>query len=216
VLAAAPRASSTPPAPKPAFSITQARDALIEGRSGHRESATSLGIDLAGFNWFQEIAIAQRAVTPQQVVTVFLLSRHLSGEIFAFGPDGRLASRLAIGEPVTYQPIDLDGDGLMELMVEEVDGYGTGIYETGYHIYGALAERVKQVWTAPALWSWSNRDPEQGRGLLRFEWRWGHPGPLVLYFADGVRDGKTVKRREAWEYVNGKFKRTTFPGKPGV
>jgi hypothetical protein len=213
----AQRQASTP---TPVLSVAPVRAALIDARSGHRELATSLGIDLAGFNWSQEVDIGQPAMPcdaePVGSTTVFLVSRHLSGEMFVFGADGHLVSRLAIGEPVTYQPIDLDGDGVVELMVEEVDGDGTGSYETGYHIYGAFAEGVRQLWTAPALWSWSNRDPEQGRGLLRFEWRWAHSGPLVLYFADGIRDGKRVRRREAWEYLNGKFKRITFPRKPGV
>ncbi|MFI5091299.1 MAG: hypothetical protein ACHP7P_14715 [Terriglobales bacterium] len=207
--------------PTSVLSVTPVRAALIDARAGNREHAISLGIDLAGFNWFQEVDIGQPAVPsgaePVGSTTVFLVSRHLSGEIFVFGPDGRIASRRAINEPVTYQPIDLDDDGVMELMVEEIDDWGNGpVYETGYHIYGGLTEGVRQLWSAPAVWLWSKPNPDYGRGLLRFEWRWHHRGPLVLYFADGVKGGKKLVRREAWEYLNGKFTRTRFPRGPGV
>lgn len=198
--------SIPPPSPQTAFTLVQA---AIHWRSeGFEEPAEALGLDLSGFNWAQVIDLGERTAPCGERraphLTAILVSRNHDGDLLTFGPEGDFLSHEEIPEPVTYQPYDLDGDGLAELLVDEVDDWGTGIYIRFYNLYQFSDDgSAEEVWTDRSFWSIDLIDREFGQSSLGFRRIWGQPGDEVIYRSDGIANGKRIHIRDAISLEDG-------------
>src|SRR5688572_17203982 len=119
--------------------------AALEGvEAGNRAHIAALGVEVGGYNWFQDFRLGKGH-------GAVVLSRNLGGEIFLF-TGSRLVGRKSLHEPLAVQARDLDGDGVMELVLESLDVRGTGVLEIAYHIYARDGSQLIDAWTRPASW----------------------------------------------------------------
>jgi hypothetical protein len=101
-----------------------------------------------------------------------LLSLTGSGEggIFLFDGKGRLLGKAKTGGIESIQILDLDGDGVSEILTEEETGHGTGIVGTEFRLYKVRDGSLVKLWGALAyehLYAESSRPQERRIGFVR-------------------------------------------------
>ena len=182
---------------RPALERSTLLSALVKGEAGDRADATSLHVDLGGFNWFQEIRLGSGWVA-------VVLSRNLEGELFLFSGE-ELRSRERTSEPISATARDLDGDSVAEILLETF-GHGTGVRIDAYEIYSVQNSALLKVWSDWASWRLGT---ETGRAFLRIEPVWGKPEALLTYESEGTRYGQPAEGRRSVSIADGKVVEAT-------
>jgi hypothetical protein len=122
-----------------AVTIDLVRRAL-ETPHGHEPSIPGISLDLSGYNFHWEIGLGND-------YRIILLSKHLSGAIFFFDQEGQLSTQQETSEIVSATTFDFDQDGLAEVILDQVDGRGTGLFEKRYHAYKFSSGRILHLWS---------------------------------------------------------------------
>ncbi|NLH10785.1 MAG: hypothetical protein GX464_05480 [Holophagae bacterium] len=122
---------------------------LLEARAAGGVQAPSevVGVSLAGYNF-------HRLVEPGQGLRVVVISctQGEGGGLLAFDRGGKLIAKRETGEIISIQLVDLDHDGVDELITEEVVNCSTGNFNTLFGVYRVSGGTIKQLWTKEAAW----------------------------------------------------------------
>jgi hypothetical protein len=111
-----------------------------ESSPNHLRLARQLfDIDLSGYRYSQELTLGHglRAIS---------ISGFDQGAIFIFSESGKLLAKKKTSLVISIEIVDLDGDGLSEIVTEEQEASGTGILGTSFSIYGIYSNRLLRVW----------------------------------------------------------------------
>jgi hypothetical protein len=174
------------------LTLSVARAELRAVEAGRRNIGDRLGgILLDGYNFSREI-------TAGKTGTVLVISTNSGGGILLFRPDQSYAASKAVGEPTSIQVFDLDDDGLPELVLDEINGRGTGVLNENYHLYGLQTSNIRELWSGESFvleWPDSSRVPEKRNiGFLNFRpSAFGEPSRMVHFAFDEVT-GKESRR----------------------
>jgi len=115
------------------------------------ESINSVGpIPLAGFNFWRQVPLGQGR-------SAVIVSTLWDSGVFFFGPGGRQLNVLKTAEVLRSWTVDLDGDGIRELVTEERVLRGTALHEAQFRLYsvtghGRLLWRGESTAYADAWW----------------------------------------------------------------
>jgi hypothetical protein len=108
------------------LTLSVARSELRLVEAGHREIGERIGgILLDGYNFSREISAGKAG-------TVLVISTNGGGGILLFRPDESYAATKAVSQPTSIQVFDLDDDGVPEVVLDEVNGRGTGLLNENY------------------------------------------------------------------------------------
>lgn len=95
------------------------------------EPMKSVGpIPLAGFNFWRRVPLGQGH-------SAVIVSTLWDSGVFFFGPGGRHRNVLKTAEVLRSWTVDLDGDGIRELVTEERVLRGTALHEAEFRLYSA-------------------------------------------------------------------------------
>jgi len=166
-----------------------------------RVEGSKLGtIPLDGYSFHRVIEIGGG-------ITVLVVSCNLGGGIATFKADGANIVTRPTHEIVSTQIVDLDEDGVDELVTDEIDGRGTGVLERTFRIYRSTPSGVDQIWQGE---SYSRRAADEVHlteklGLLHFDHSGaGRPARMVHAIIENGRSATST-----WEVLNGQLRRTT-------
>ncbi|MGH9713911.1 MAG: hypothetical protein ACRD5M_11505 [Candidatus Acidiferrales bacterium] len=156
-------------------------------------SPDALGeISLKAFDFSREFEIGKG-------LHVIAISCQWNGGLPAFHADGSLIQMTQIGPISSIQLVDLDEDGVSEIITEEKEGRGTGVLLRSFNLHTVSNKSIANVWKAP---SYSAASSEYGKaaelheGFLRF---------------DPAAFGETAKLTYLWTKENGTvLKRETY------
>jgi len=134
-----------------------------------------LGVTLAGFNFYREVLIGKG-------IRVIVISRTktLGGTLLVFDASGTLASsRETNQEILSMQLVDLDHDGVDEIITEEIGNATPGYFETEFVAYRVWPPPCQDIWRGEAWLSVNyplehNRERHTGFVRVPFE---GDAGP---------------------------------------
>ena len=158
--------------------IERARAILEARHSGEVGSEARFGTTtLAGYNFHEE-------VHPPGGTIFMFVSLHGAGSVWLFDSDGELTQQLPTGEILAVRSRDVDGDGTLEFLTEEVDGFGTGVRMEGFHLYGLVGDTLVSVWSGQSKTAISPpptaKDTAESRtGFVRFGGR-GQAGESTM------------------------------------
>jgi hypothetical protein len=126
--------------------------------------------------------------------------------LLIFDSKGCLKTQLELPDLDSVQTLDIDSDGKQEILVDQVDGHGTGILFKKFHLYSARDQSIDELWSGLSFervvnyLSGPKPNLSLAVGLVKFE-----PGavgseipPRLLHFIEKHKgDGKepTVERR---------------------
>lgn len=132
-------------APQPRPSDLEAARSILDSRArgGNDAPVNLFGFSLAGYG-------SHREVTVGAGITVIAVSRNLGGELLAFSASGRLFGTVHTQEILSIQLADLDQDGVDELLTEEVETRGTGIFATTFDAYRVGGPSIRRLWSGRA------------------------------------------------------------------
>lgn len=146
---------------------------------------------------------------------VALASRGREDSILLTRANGSLIARKDVGEITWVQLFDFDGDGLAEIVTEQVDGYGTGILIKTFYVYRASGTGLAQIWTGLSSSHKRLKEPtksgasafEEQRGFLHF----GPPGSgrreaTLLHLVETSRPSQALRiEKHAFRFIGGSF-----------
>lgn len=97
------------------------------------------------------------------------LSRDDAGVLWLFDADGRKIFTLPTGQLNSITTVDLNEDGLAELLTTEVEGRGTGVYREGFVLYSIGERRIARLWhgTSRAVIASQDRGMRASVGYVR-------------------------------------------------
>ena len=189
--------------------LSEVLSALERAAEGDHGPAASLGVQLEGFNWFQHVRLDESIMPVKVPTSAVLISCNLEGQLLLYSGQSMVA-REVLAEPVRVTPVFVGPCGgpaaPFGVLIESIDVRGTGIYETGFHLFVVQANRLKDVWHAPSKWSFAATErsgAEEGHGFLNVE---EACPPTFLYLEEGVRDGPRIHRPLAFTLVDGHAK----------
>lgn len=153
-----------PSHPKP-LTLVQTRE-LLKQPSPHGMLGN---VSLQGLVYSRELELGAG-------LRLILLSKDRSGGLALFSAEGVLADSISSGEFTWIQLFDLNGDGISEVITEEIAGRGTGVLIKDYNFYAIVNGQIKKLWQRrsynfESLWS-SARAPSKGQEskyFLRFD-----------------------------------------------
>jgi hypothetical protein len=162
---------------------------------------------LAGYNFHWQIELGKHS-------RLVVISRNLGGSLLAFRSDGSLLARTEAGEITWLQLFDFDEDGQAEVILEEIDGRGTGILLKSFHIYRVADGAIRQLWDGLSYQRKllpSGQDGSQVfsllRGFVRCEPSGG--GSLhtrLFHFTERVTPrGSQMVSKRAYTFSRGRF-----------
>jgi hypothetical protein len=96
-------------------------------------------INLQGLSHFRELDLGAG-------FRVIVLSKERSGGLALFSPAGLLEDSIASNKITWIQLFDLNGDGVSELVTEEIEGSGTGVLFKNFKVYMVGAAGIKKLW----------------------------------------------------------------------
>ncbi len=163
-----------------------------------------------GFHWEIELGPDLRLVA---------VSRNLGGSLFTFGRDGAVLARRDTGEITALQLFDFDEDGLAEVILDEIDGRGTGVLLRNFHVYRSGRTSIGHLWEGVSyhrklLPAGGDGSPafEVRRGFLRCEPSGaGVPVARLLHVLEDARRQGPVVSRQAYAYSAGRFEPIAWP-----
>jgi hypothetical protein len=186
--------------------------ALADLRAG-RQAPEPLRPLLTGyqFHWVLELGGDLRLV---------VISRNLGGTLLVFRPDGSLRARKDTQEITWLQLFNFDEDGQAEIILDEIDGRGTGILLRNFHIYRLAESSIVQLWEGTSYHrkELPARDDhsaafELARGFIRCEPSGaGIPEARLLHVIESSRGRReTGSSRQAYSFAKGRFQRIAWP-----
>jgi hypothetical protein len=185
----------------------------LKDKAAGREVPELFGPILAGYRFHWELDLGRQS-------HLVVISRNLGGSLLAFRPDGSLQARRETQEITWLQLFDFDEDGQAEVILDEIDGRGTGILLRNFHIYRLGDRSIVPLWEGisyhrkalPAV----GGHPEAvdlSRAFIRCEPSGsGVPEARLLHIVEktpGRRE--TVVSRQAYSFSKGKFQRIAWP-----
>lgn len=96
-------------------------------------------ISLQGLSYFRDLDLGGG-------FRVIVVSKDRSGGVALFSPSGLLQDSIGTDEITWIQLFDLNGDGVSELVTEEVEGRGTGVLDKNYKLYRVNSTGIKKLW----------------------------------------------------------------------
>lgn len=119
----------------PAITIEHAREMLETSSSGE-----ILGnISLTAVNYFREVGLGHG-------IRTIVVSTNMGGGIAIFSSKGVMESSLATGEADSIRLFDLNGDGVSEILTDEITDRGTGIPVKNFNLYAVSGNGIRRVW----------------------------------------------------------------------
>jgi hypothetical protein len=125
--------------------------------------------------------------------TAVALGGRYTGALALFKPDGTLAAVIETKTIVSSQFAQLDDDGTLGIVTDEVDGIGTGIIVRRFKLYSTTnGHPFNVLWRAPSYVHkapWSHGEPAHGEsleyGYVRLDPDGsGHPAQMSYAFRD--------------------------------
>jgi hypothetical protein len=127
------------------------------------------GISFAGFSWYREVEVGGG-------YRVLVISCKHGGGLMVFGPSLRLTSSMKTDDIKSVTLLDLDEDGISEVLTDEVEGEGTGILLGQFVVYRVSPGPIRRLWDGVSLYQASSWDPKAGftggirrEGFVRFD-----------------------------------------------
>ena len=123
-----------------------------------------------------------------------------SGVLALFRSDGKLSDSVKLGTIVSSQVVDLDDGDIAGIVIDEVEGKGTGVVLRQFKLYSISdASKIDELWHAPSFARkapWSSSEPEPKvtteRGYLAFNRGGaGFPPEMSYAFCDAKRHWST-------------------------
>jgi hypothetical protein len=71
--------------------------------------------------------------------------------LLTFDAAGNLKAHLALPEVDSSQALDLDSDGIQEILLDQVDGHGSGIHLKRYHLYSMKGQSIRELWSGESF-----------------------------------------------------------------
>jgi hypothetical protein len=105
---------------------------------------TIAGIPLVGFEFSREIEVGGG----RRVVAI---SCTRNGGLIAFGTDGKAVSSLQTGRITSLEIFDLTEDGNSEVILNEVEGTGTGVLMEAFVVYRLTSSEIRQIWKGDSV-----------------------------------------------------------------
>ena len=193
------------------MSLKAVREAIEAKKSGTERSSRLL--DLSGYTFDWELGIGGR-------LRVLVISRNLAGDLLVFREDGSLIHHENVGEITRLQLFDFDGDGVAEIVAEELRARGTGILIREFHVYRVQDSSVDDLWHGVAYCHklvkssvpGGDADFEVQRGFLHLEPPGGGaPNSLLFHLVEisvGSRESHT--ERHAYEFIKKHFREVAW------
>jgi hypothetical protein len=126
-------------------------------------------IDLAGLELTREIELGEG-------FRVIAISTTLGGGFALFRGDGSAVTTIRTGKIVWVQLVDLNEDDVSDVLVEEIDGKGTGVMMKSFVLYVVRRNDFKEAWRRPSYRMEAPWNPASAsaptleiRNLLRFD-----------------------------------------------
>jgi hypothetical protein len=167
--------------------LTEAIEAL--GRAKRGDDLPELGI--RSYLWHSDLLLSRT----QRLVVV----ARLQGSTFLLFVSGAPVGRVEANEPSAIEMFDLNGDGVLEVMTETRDAWGTGVVRRRYHLYAADGTRVYELWSGL---SYSYDSSGSVRGFVKFEYS---SGGRLLHTTEAVtKSGRRKVERRAFVMQSGK------------
>ena len=140
--------------------LERARDVLARRRS----DGVIGNIPLAGFNFDREMEIGDG-------LHVIVISCNLEGGLAVFRRDGTALATQRTKEITAVQLVDLDEDGVSEVVTEEIDGRGTGVLEKTFRVYRIDGSGVQELWSGESYVRHApdEQHVEETVGFIRFD-----------------------------------------------
>lgn len=176
-----------------ATALDRARDVLA-----HRTPGAAIGsIQLVGYNFDREMDIGGG-------LRVIAISCNLTGGIAVFRTDGTAVATLPTKEITSVQLIDLDEDGVSEVVTEEIDGRGTGVLEKTFRVYRIDGSGVREVWSGE---SYVRHAPdehhiEETMGFIRFDESGAGRKARLTHL---ILDPSHHEKETSFEWTNGRL-----------
>jgi hypothetical protein len=163
--------------------------------SGSTEARTLGAIDLSGLEFAREIQLGEGR-------RLIVVSASGAGGLAAFRADGSLLQTMATGAITMIQLFDPDEDGVSEVIVEEVEGKGTGVLMKSFVLLVAGRERLTEAWRQPSYRREARSDPAapsasaplEIHNFLRFD-RSGAGRPARMTYLLGPQGGCSFRER---------------------
>lgn len=192
-------ARKSAPTPRSARA-TQLDEARAKLDRGDAEGAIG-NITLAGYSFSREVGVGAGK-------RVIVISCNLAGGIALYDRNGSLVSTTRTQEITSLQVVDVDEDGVADLLTEEIDGRGTGVLLKSFRLYRVETDAVRQVWQGE---SYNRRENERGRvreliGFLRFDPSGGGRNARLTHLMIG--EGHE-QREQFFEWRNRTLERVT-------
>lgn len=197
-----------------AVSYTSAAEAppTLEQAKGRVSAAqrTPVGdLTLAGCDTYEEVRLSTEVV-------LLAFPCRAGGGLAAFDSTGKLRSTIATGEFTSIALWDVDEDGTLEVLLDEVTQWGTGLLAREYRLYRVSAGRLSEVWRAVSTSRHSSWTPDAGAGpeteeqsgFTRFEpGGGGHPPRWVYTLRRNERGPSEVLEESTYEWRGGRATR---------
>lgn len=160
----------------------QAARRLLAARSSGDSVSVLGGISLQGYEFHREVEIGQG-------IRVILISCNLHGGLLSFRSSGSRIASISSNQITGLQLVDLDEDGISEIVTEEIESRGTGILVKNFELYKVSPESLRRLWSARSYYQSvpsqgdGARDPSARRedGFLRFDSSGGDKPARLTY-----------------------------------
>jgi len=119
------------------------RTLALRARGGEDSPSEVLGTSLAGYSFHREIEVGGG-------LTVVVISRNLTGNLLVFSTAGKLTAKGDTQEILSIELADLDQDGIDELLTEEVETRGAGMFASRFAVYKVLRGAISFLWKGEA------------------------------------------------------------------
>lgn len=173
--------------------LDRARDVLALRAPG----AAIGNIQLAGYNFHREMDLGGG-------LRMIAISCNLGGGLAVFRSDGSAVTTQPTKEITTVQLIDLDEDGVSEVLTEEIDGRGTGVLDKTFRVYRIVGNGVREVWSGE---SYIRRAPDEHHieetiGFVRFDGSGAGRNARLTHL---VIDPSHREKQTSFEWMNGRL-----------
>lgn len=138
------QSSSQPGRPEATDRVSAERTLESRAAGGPAAPASLFGVSLAGYNFHREILVGSR-------IRVIAVSKNLGGALLVFDAEGKLRDTCKTDEILAIQLVDLDHDGIDEIVTEEVWNRATGPFNTGFVVYRVVPAPCRSVWHGEAF-----------------------------------------------------------------
>ena len=109
-------------------------------------------IDLSGLEFSREFELGEG-------IRVIAIATSLAGGLATFRPDASAIATTPTGKIVSIQLFDLDEDDISEVLLDELDGKGTGVVSRSFVLYLAGRDGIREAWRRSSYRAESSWDP---------------------------------------------------------